>query len=274
MARTPHSRVRALLATTGLLILVCSVAVPAVQAGEPTNGSDAVAALRASIQSRDSEAVKALIADRTEEIVNACDEQGQTILHSPAVWFENQDPRVVRLLIEAGADVNAVDSLGRRPLHMAFLWDADTRIREIQVLLEYGADIDAQDNLGQTALHYATKLANRKAAALLIERGAELKVKDNRGQTPLFYLLRDLMLIEKTINQVLERAEGDPQNKHHPALEKYRQIFESKKAMTYQLVSMGAMLTLESEHMQRLLRSCDNFSCQRTKTLLADLLSP
>ena len=76
---------------------------------------------------------------------------------------------IVRLLLEAGADVKAVDpSMKATALHAA---SYAGRTEAAKVLIEYGIDIDKQGpRNGYTALHDAIWQNNIDTANVLIER--------------------------------------------------------------------------------------------------------
>ncbi|XP_053402143.1 uncharacterized protein LOC128557808 isoform X2 [Mercenaria mercenaria] len=66
--------------------------------------------------------------------------------------------KLVRRLIEAGADVNACTPLGRTPLHVAA---SQGHGHIVDLLLEKGADIDAEDESGATALTIAARFGHK-----------------------------------------------------------------------------------------------------------------
>lgn len=66
--------------------------------------------------------------------------------------------RLVRSLIEAGADVNGTTPLGRTPLHVSA---AQGHGHIVDLLLEKGADIDAEDEAGESALTIAAKFGHK-----------------------------------------------------------------------------------------------------------------
>ena len=91
---------------------------------------------------------------------------------------------IVRLLLEAGADVTAVDpGMQATALHAAAYAG---RAEAAKLLIEYHIDIDKQGPYnGYTALHDAVWQNNVETAKILIEAGADLDIKSNAGATPL-----------------------------------------------------------------------------------------
>ncbi len=110
---------------------------------------------------------------------NDKDEWRKTPLHRAA---ESDRTKMVKLLIQAGAEVNARDRLDAIPLHKAAPWGpTDTA----KALLEAGADVNAKDYLRRTPLHWAAWVGRTDMVKVLIKAGAEVNVKDATGQTPL-----------------------------------------------------------------------------------------
>jgi ankyrin repeat protein len=91
---------------------------------------------------------------------------------------------IVRMLLEAGADVAAVDpGMKATALHAA---SYAGRTEAAKLLIAHKIDIDAQGPYnGYTALHDAIWQNRIDTAKVLIDAGANLNVKSNDGQTPL-----------------------------------------------------------------------------------------
>jgi ankyrin repeat protein len=58
------------------------------------------------------------------------------------------DAEIIKMMVEAGADLNARDIYGRTPLHYALSSGAEN----VRALIEMGADVNAQDDNGHTPL--------------------------------------------------------------------------------------------------------------------------
>jgi ankyrin repeat protein len=91
---------------------------------------------------------------------------------------------IVKLLLEAGADVTAVDpGMKATALHAAAYAG---RTEAARLLVQYKIDIDKQGPFnGYTALHDAIWQNNVETAKVLIDAGANLNLKSHSGQTPL-----------------------------------------------------------------------------------------
>lgn len=121
--------------------------------------------------------------------INAVDQSNSTMLldaiHHPSAWPDDQ-PSLVRLLLEHGADPNHQDINGCTPLHLSHRPDT------VRVLLEYGATADIPNRDGECPLytqvvHNGERPTRSEVLKLLIEHGANVnsdsKMPD--GMTPL-----------------------------------------------------------------------------------------
>jgi len=112
--------------------------------------------------------------------LDARDEDGKTALVR-AAGAENA--RMVRVLVDHGADVQAADAKGMTALHAAAASPADARILPmVSALLAAGADVHAQGMDGRTPLFGA---ASKAAVDLLLDAGADIEHRDRSGNTPL-----------------------------------------------------------------------------------------
>ena len=135
---------------------------------------------------------------------------GQSAGVCPAMW---SDPAVCRVLIDAGADVQRKDD-GNSPLHYACVSGA---LDVVKMLVEAGAEVHATDYQGRTcltlvaecghtdtvrylvglpvveinhgnnytALHCAVEKRCTDVVRVLIDAGADIEIKNNSGRSPL-----------------------------------------------------------------------------------------
>ena len=93
-----------------------------------------------------------------------------TVLHLAADFKCSAE--LVKILLEAGADVDAVDSDQSSPLHFA---SKSSSVPVVKVLLEAGADVNALNCSQSSPLHYASK-RNPAVLPVLLEAGAKVNV--------------------------------------------------------------------------------------------------
>ncbi len=93
---------------------------------------------------------------------------------------------VVRLLLEAGADVNATgdDVLRGRATALSL---AVRRPDVAKLLIDAGAVMNARDSSGETPLMSAASDGSSESVQLLLKAGAEVNAKDPSGKTPLSF---------------------------------------------------------------------------------------
>ncbi|XP_066552388.1 ankyrin repeat domain-containing protein 34C [Amia ocellicauda] len=98
--------------------------------------------------------------------------------------------RLVRLLVEGGAQVNERNQRGETALAAACRGTRPLpeRLKLLRFLLEHAADPNAQDKAGRTALMYACmEKAGPEVSALLLEHGADPGLEDYGGASALVY---------------------------------------------------------------------------------------
>lgn len=94
---------------------------------------------------------------------------------------------LLKLLLRAGAHVNAkTEHGGASALHIALSFEP-TNTKIIRLLLDHGADVNIRGDYpkGETPLHIAAHSGKISAAALLVSRGADVRAKCANGETAL-----------------------------------------------------------------------------------------
>ena len=92
--------------------------------------------------------------------------------------------RIVKVLLDNGADTDVKDEEGYAPLHWA-AQEGHTDI--VMMLLDAGADMDVKDEEDWTPLHWAAYFGYTDIVMELLVAGAEFLVKTSSGYTPLHY---------------------------------------------------------------------------------------
>ncbi|WP_158706876.1 ankyrin repeat domain-containing protein [Candidatus Phycorickettsia trachydisci] len=142
--------------------------------------------------------------------VNTCDPNGRALIHLAVM---HNDPEIVALLLERGANVNIQDDYANIALHYARSgeitklllehganpnhknWQGNTPLHQklwlgfhlevAQALLEGGADINLKNDDGYTPLHEAILKKNLEATKFLVTNNADINAENNFGVTPL-----------------------------------------------------------------------------------------
>lgn len=104
-------------------------------------------------------------------------------------------PNIVKLLIDAGADVNAKNNFGKTPLMYAI---QERNTQSVALLLDAGANANAEtlEDISCTALKagkrtplmYAAWHGTPEIVQMLLEKGADIAAKDTKGDTALSYV--------------------------------------------------------------------------------------
>jgi hypothetical protein len=95
--------------------------------------------------------------------------------------------KIVRALIEGGANLNVRDSNGQTPLHRAIKGEW---IKVMEAILKAGVDKESRNADDETPLAYACVQNKPKAVQALVDAGANLESKFARSRTPLYHSAR------------------------------------------------------------------------------------
>ncbi len=118
------------------------------------------------------------------DINQRLDRSHWTMLHGYASY--NNDPKVIKKLLDSGADVNVRDTDGLSPLHLAA--SNNEKLDVIKLLLNKDANVNVRDVNGCTPLHFAARNnKNPDVITALLEKGADGKARDINGNIPFQY---------------------------------------------------------------------------------------
>ena len=122
--------------------------------------------------------VKTLIQNGAD--VNVVVDDGNYNYSALLLAADGDSPKIVKTLIDAGANINAKNGGGWTALMIAI-----TKPEIVKVLVVAGANVNAKDKEGCTALMWAVMRENAEVAKALIRAGADVNAKDNDGETVL-----------------------------------------------------------------------------------------
>jgi ankyrin repeat protein len=105
-----------------------------------------------------------------------------------ALASTNGNAAIVKLLVDAGADVNATMTGGETVLMLA---SRSGNVDAVKALLASGARTQARERHSQTALMWAAAEGNTAVVRLLIEMGADINATLNSGFTAFFLAVRE-----------------------------------------------------------------------------------
>lgn len=101
--------------------------------------------------------------------------------------IRRKDEKSVADLLTQVSNYNVKDCNENTPLNVAAHYD---NVRILKTLVNSGADVNSKNNFGYTPLHSALLCSETfDAAFYLISQGADVSAKDNRGITPFEYCL-------------------------------------------------------------------------------------
>lgn len=180
--------------------------------------SEASTRLVEAVQAGDAKAVASALSQGANPSMVVADFSDPTVLHLAVM---HGHLRIVKLLLNRGADVEATDRFGLTPLHYAAAAAADVTqvlidaganpdqtdiegnapihyaatnglVEVLKVLVKGGAGINALDRGGDAALHQAAENGHIEAVKVLLELGADASIEDEGGQTALEEICEDV----------------------------------------------------------------------------------
>ena len=113
--------------------------------------------------------------------INLRNKNGQTLLAEAAWWGY---PDKVRILIEFGADPDIKDKNGNTALS-GFHLNKKNRLTIVKILIDAGADVNLSGWRGTTPLMKALDDGDVKVTDVLLRAGADIRKKNSIGMTVL-----------------------------------------------------------------------------------------
>ncbi len=126
-----------------------------------------------------------------KSVFQTCSLEATLSYGQTAVFYAHRmSERMMRWLVEQGANINAVDQWGRTSLHniishLAF----EDQLETVDLLIRLGADIHAVTPDGDTPLHYAAQWGHLSIVEKLVENNGDIYAPNKRGQIPMEYMM-------------------------------------------------------------------------------------
>lgn len=124
---------------------------------------------------------------------------------------EEEGVKIVKALLDRGADPNVEDEKGMSPLMHAIM--EGNYYDMIKELLDRGANVNHQDKTGWTALMLVSEYGSLDNIRELLDRGANPDLKNENGMTALMLAANQGWHLKDTIKELLDRgADRDLRN--------------------------------------------------------------
>lgn len=129
---------------------------------------------------------------------------------------ENNDPMVIKALIDAGAPLEAKTKGGATPIMGAA--QKNSNIEVLQVLIDAGADVNKVNDIGFTPLIYATVYNNNpEFIKRLVNAGADVNFANKLGYSAFMYAVlngRDVSILKTLVSLNAHPFQRDKNNMH------------------------------------------------------------
>lgn len=112
-----------------------------------------------------------------KEGVNVKASFGSVAVPPLIIAVHENNPEMVQLLLENGANINVRESEGNTPLLMAAQFGFKDIVKK---LLQVGADINSKNYFEQTALDLANESGNAEIAKLLVNKSKGINIGNSR----------------------------------------------------------------------------------------------
>ena len=134
--------------------------------------------LQRAAEAGDEELVKELLLKQDIDVSEQAEGCWTALLYAAAQGY----PRIMRLLLDAGADPDMENLLRITPLIYGARYG---NLDVCKILLKYGANTDLRDVDGRTALMIAASLGHVNVVKILLKAGANIAIKDRYSMTAL-----------------------------------------------------------------------------------------
>ncbi len=155
-----------------------------VKAPDPSPSSDSKGFYSA-VLNRNYEMMEMYLARGADINCRNCGFEGRTALLNNVMNVDNSDPKLVKYLLDHGADGNIPDPRGTTALMAAMApnniyYNSPSLADIVALLLSAGVNIESADNEGRTAINYIEDTSKSRRLAMLLKAGVNLNNQPNR----------------------------------------------------------------------------------------------
>ncbi|MHC4798404.1 MAG: ankyrin repeat domain-containing protein [Planctomycetota bacterium] len=119
------------------------------------------------------------IIEQNPDLINLPNSDNLTPLNLAAYRGQAE---IVKILLNAGADVTIGDNENSQPIHNAAVGG---HLEVVDILINHGVDINCQDDNGATALSFAVSYGRSEMVKYLLSMGVDPTIKNTYGRPPL-----------------------------------------------------------------------------------------
>jgi len=118
---------------------------------------------------------------------------------------KNSDSKNITELVHFGHDINSKLSIfNQAPIHKVIESIKDDKYKVLRKMIDMGADPNIQDSNGWTALHYSAELGDFQAVKILLDSKAKIDCYSNNKKTPLHFAASHNF--SEIVKYILEKA--------------------------------------------------------------------
>ena len=189
-------------------------------------------------------------------------EEGFSTLH---IAVARSQPEIVRLLLEAGADVSIGDRMAQHtPLHLACVAG---NVQVVQLLLEHAADTEQADKAGFYPFHHAVAHKNIEVAEHLLKHGFDANIASHKDGVTALHMAAEFNHIE-IIELLLSHGAAVDQPDFNKLTPLHRATMADNRAAALILLNWGADVLAENNEGRTPLKSAQQMSHNRTVEIL------
>ena len=163
---------------------------------------------------------------------------------------DDDQPEVVKILLENGANVNLKDSTLNTALHYAA---ENGNLEIVKLLFEHDVEIDAVNNSKKSAFHLASENEHAEVMIILLRKGANIELPNGESLTALQSAFEDYepqievieILLRFGANANVKGHNGNPLIQDHDTPDLMKVLFEEAENLNLEIRNKVGQTALE-----------------------------